>query len=210
MLYVALAFAVISCSSACPPGSFYFDPPAVAQFTCFGYAAIVVVVGTRPGITSYIGFASTTPIPLTSYSDVPLHYQQAWLFRIYWALFAGVMLSVMHGYNSPHKPLLVSIWHSRPVRMPRTVAVAALATCLFAGFLYVENRAASESAQAPRAQRATSYHGAPACPSEIPSPFQPALKVCSGSTATFVDGAVSSARQEMIPWMRCCLRCPVL
>jgi len=47
------------------------------------YTIVVVVFGTRWHLTSFIGFASTVRVRLSSYAGMPLYFTAEWLFR-YW------------------------------------------------------------------------------------------------------------------------------
>lgn len=62
------------------------------------YAAFVVVFGTKWHLTSFIGFASTVPVRLSSYATMSLYFAGEWLLRAYWIAAAGVLLVVLHRF----------------------------------------------------------------------------------------------------------------
>lgn len=89
------------------------------------YIALVVVAGERWGITSYIGFGSTVPIMLTTYSSAPLYDGAGWLLRGYWTSITFFLLSIPYSFDS------VS-WTLRRRRL-LTVSVPLLVICVFTG-----------------------------------------------------------------------------
>lgn len=114
----------------------------------FCYSAAVVFVGPRFGITSYIGFASTPSVFLTSYSAIPIYYGTGWLFRAYWVCVTMFMLSVLFGFDHPPAPLLALRGRQIPPEdgkrgRPAYVSLTVLALCvLFAVSLLIAQRAA--------------------------------------------------------------------
>jgi hypothetical protein len=112
-----------------------------ATFLLFGaYATVVVLFGTKWGVTSFIGFASSVPVQLTSYSSLPLYDMAGWLFRFYWIAVAGVLLAILHRFSRPPEPLVVTVYQQWPAlemkRWKRAIAAAcagclAIAVCLF-------------------------------------------------------------------------------
>jgi ABC-2 type transport system permease protein len=104
------------------------------------YAALVVIFGTKWGITSFIGFASTVPVRLTSYSGMPLYDTAGWLFRFYWIAVAGVLVAILHRFSRSPEPLAVTLykqWSAQETkRWKYRIAIAcvgplAIALCLF-------------------------------------------------------------------------------
>lgn len=88
------------------------------------YVAVVITVGPEWGITSYIGFGSTVPVMVTTYSTAPLYDAAAWLLRGYWTCITLLMLSLLYAFD-------------RPVRLrPRwalRVSMALAVACIAAG-----------------------------------------------------------------------------
>jgi hypothetical protein len=109
-------------------GEFAFDLTLVGLFTTALYAikrrlwaaillfvlyvAIVVTVGPAWGITSYIGFGSTVPVMVTTYSKAPLYDGAAWLLRGYWSGITLLMLLVLYAFDRPGRSLLRGIAQS--------------------------------------------------------------------------------------------------
>ena len=102
------------------------------------YIVTVSVVGPLWGITSYIGFGSSVPVMLTTYSTAPLYDGAAWLLRGYWLCVTLVMLSIRYGYDCPPLPLLRTLLSGlrapeRRWRGPLGVSLALIALCILAG-----------------------------------------------------------------------------
>lgn len=89
------------------------------------YVALVVAVGSRWGITSYIGFGSTVPVTLTTYSTTPLYDGAGWLLRGYWTCVTLLLLSILHAFDSASR---------RNWRLALAVCIALLALCILVGF----------------------------------------------------------------------------
>jgi len=70
-----------------------------------GYIALVVAAGERWGITSYIGFGSTVPVMLTTYSAAPLYDGAGWLLRGYWSTVTLFLLSILYALDSARRSL---------------------------------------------------------------------------------------------------------
>lgn len=68
--------------------------PVLAMVLFVGYVVAIFYLGPRLGATAFIGFGSTPPCSLTVYSNRPLGDEDAWLFRLYWALCAAVLLAL--------------------------------------------------------------------------------------------------------------------
>ncbi len=92
----------------------------------FSYIAVVVAAGERWGITSYIGFGSTVPVMLTTYSAAPLYDGAGWLLRGYWTSVTFFLLSILYSFDS-----------SRSLRWRRFLTVSAplLIICVLTGSL---------------------------------------------------------------------------
>ena len=102
------------------------------------YIVTVSVVGPLWGITSYIGFGSSVPVMLTTYSTAPLYDGAAWLLRGYWLCVTLLMLSIRYGYDCPPLPLLRTLVSGlrepeRRWRGPLGVSLALIALCILAG-----------------------------------------------------------------------------
>ena len=97
------------------------------------YVAAVVVAGPKWGITSYIGFGSTVPVMLTTYSISPLYDGAAWTLRGYWTCVALLLLSLRYAFDVPGQPLFRSIATRKHVaaagRRSSLVAAAAIFLC---------------------------------------------------------------------------------
>jgi hypothetical protein len=90
------------------------------------YVALVVAAGSRWGITSYIGFGSTVPVTLTTYSTAPLYDGAGWLLRGYWTCVTLLLLSILHAFDfTPRR----NRW-----RPALAVCVPLLALCILFGF----------------------------------------------------------------------------
>lgn len=105
-----------------------------ATFLLFAaYAAVVVVFGTRWGITSFIGFASTVPVRLSSYSSLPLYDAAGWLFRVYWIAVASLLVAILHRFLRFPEPLAVTVyeqWSAPETKRWKYGFAAAGAGCL--------------------------------------------------------------------------------
>jgi hypothetical protein len=112
-------------------GELMFDVTMIAVFTTalhavsrklwvtaslfIAYVVFVSTLGARWGITSYIGFASSVTVALTTYSIAPLYDAAGWLLRMYWAGVTVLLLALLHTFD-------------RPARRKRSLIVCA---CLF-------------------------------------------------------------------------------
>ncbi|HYK00232.1 MAG TPA: hypothetical protein VE974_00655 [Thermoanaerobaculia bacterium] len=96
------------------------------------YAAFVIVFGTKWHLTSFIGFASTVPVRLSSYAAMPLYFAGEWLFRAYWIAAAGVLLVILHRFQPLEKSIVAAmIDHDREKRRgSRRAIIAAVAVFL--------------------------------------------------------------------------------
>ncbi len=99
------------------------------------YSVFVFVAGPRWGITSYIGFGSSIPVLLTTYSTAPLYDRAAWLLRAYWSFVTLLLLSILYTFDIPPRPLLASVLEQlrtagRRRRVSMAVSVALLAVCI--------------------------------------------------------------------------------
>jgi hypothetical protein len=128
-------------------GEFAFDLTLVGVFTTTLYAikrrlwaatllfvlyvAIVVTAGPAWGITSYIGFGSTVPVMVTTYSKAPLYDGAAWLLRGYWTGITMLMLSLLYAFDRRE---------TRPRNALRLIAVLSVA-CVGAGIGLVKLQA---------------------------------------------------------------------
>lgn len=108
--------------------------PVLAMVLFLGYVVAIFYLGPTYGMTAFIGFGSTPPCSLTVYSDEPLGYQQAWLFRMYWALCVAVMVALRYDarlrFRQPYRVVLAlavfsiaasMIWkqtHVKPLALP--------------------------------------------------------------------------------------------
>ena len=89
------------------------------------YVALVVAAGSRWGITSYIGFGSTVPVTLTTYSNAPLYDGAGWLLRGYWTCVTLLLLSILRAFDST----------ARRIKRRSALAICAglLAMCILVG-----------------------------------------------------------------------------
>lgn len=72
------------------------------------YVTVVIVFGAKWGVTSFIGFASTVPVQLTTYSIWPLYDTAAWLFRFYWISVACLLVALLQKDAYPSQSLLIT------------------------------------------------------------------------------------------------------
>ena len=98
----------------------------LAMLLFIAYVALVVAVGSRWGITSYIGFGSTVPVTLTTYSTAPLYDGAGWLLRAYWTCVTLLLLSILHAFDAAS--------HRNRWRRALAGCVALLALCILSGF----------------------------------------------------------------------------
>lgn len=89
------------------------------------YAVFVIVFGTRWQLTSFIGFASTVPVRLSSYAAMPLYFAGEWLFRAYWIAAAGVLLVFLSRFL-PLEKSVVAGWYEEKPRSWRPAIIAAV------------------------------------------------------------------------------------
>jgi hypothetical protein len=96
------------------------------------YAAFVIVFGTKWHLTSFIGFASTVPVRLSSYAAMPLYFAGEWLFRAYWIAAAGVLLVILHRFLPLEKSIVAAMVDRDPEkpRGSRRAIIAAVAVFL--------------------------------------------------------------------------------
>lgn len=98
------------------------------------YVGLVTVVGPRWEITSYVGFGSTVPVMLTTYSTAPLYDGAGWLLRGYWTCVTFLLLSVLYTLGFAPQPLFSVDWMPRlRGRAPLGVTAALLALCILIG-----------------------------------------------------------------------------
>jgi hypothetical protein len=96
------------------------------------YAAFVIVFGTKWHLTSFIGFASTVPVRLSSYADMPLYFAGEWLFRAYWIAAAGVLIVVLHRFLPLERPIVAAMYDtSAPERARGWRAAMVVAIVVF-------------------------------------------------------------------------------
>ena len=60
-----------------------------------GYILLVIFVGSATGLIKLIGFASSSSIIVTHFNDLPLLYEQANAFRLYWFTVSVLLLFIM-------------------------------------------------------------------------------------------------------------------
>jgi len=98
----------------------------VAMF--LGYVVAVIVFGTALGITQYIGFASTPSIGLTGYDRMPVNFEAAWAWRIYWLLVTATLAGVMYAFGDGANSIIASVRAAtggRPRKMVRLAVIVA-------------------------------------------------------------------------------------
>jgi ABC-2 type transport system permease protein len=151
-------------------GEFAFDVMLIGVFTStlyalkrrllvtiplfLAYVAIVMVAGNRWGIPSYIGFASSVPVMLTTYSTAPLFDRAAWAFRAYWTCASMLMVAILHAFDCPPRSLAGAIRErfrgkNRPWRAVFPIAAACGITILAAGAIWKLQHHAVVRRQAP-------------------------------------------------------------
>lgn len=82
------------------------------------YVILVIILGPMFNITNFIGFASSSAVVMTAFSDFPLYFEEASYYRLYWGLVTLAMVYLLTVFSGQKRGILYGIITAIRVRKP--------------------------------------------------------------------------------------------